>query len=99
MKVKKQVAKIVNEDLREAAIWYNRASDGLGVVFLKEIKKEVNQILKNPLAYEIRYADIRIAYVKKFPYGIHFEYLELENQVNILAVLHTSRNPKIWKER
>lgn len=68
-------------------------------MFLKEIKKEVNQILKNPLAYEIRYADIRIAYVKKFPYGIHFEYLELENQVNILAVLHTSRNPKIWKER
>lgn len=98
MKAKKQVAEIVNQDLKEVALWYNRASEGLGIIFLKEIRKEVNQIVKNPLAYEIRYATIRIAFLSKFPYGIHFEYLEKENQINILAVFHTSRNPEIWKK-
>jgi len=49
MKAKKQVAKIVNQDLREAALWYNQASSGLGKLFLNEIKKEVNQIVKTLL--------------------------------------------------
>lgn len=99
MKVKKQVAEIVKQDLKEAAIWYNKGKRGLGNLFLKQIDKEVKQIIKNPLAYEIRYSDIRIAFIKRFPYGIHFEYLQIENQINILAVLHTSRNPEIWEER
>ena len=99
MKVKKQVAEIVNQDLKEAALWYNRARSGLGKVFLKEVKAEVNQIVKNPLAYEVRYANIRIAFVNKFPYGIHFEYHGREKQVIILAVFHTSRNPDIWEKR
>ncbi len=99
MEAKKQVAEIVNQDLKEAALWYNRASRGLGMLFLKEIKEEVKQIVKNPLTYEVRYANIRIVFVNKFPYGIHFEHLEAENKVNILAVLHTSRNPEIWEKR
>jgi|SRR5690554_1391138 len=99
MEAKSQVAEIVNQDLKEAALWYNRASRNLGLLFLKEIKEEVKQIVKNPLSYEVRYADIRIAFLKRFPYAIHFEYLETENQINILAVLHTSRNPEIWKKR
>lgn len=99
MKIKKQVSEIVKQDLKEAAVWYNQARKGLGILFLKEVNKKVKQILKNPLAYEIRYENIRIAFVKRFPYGIHFEYLEIDNRVNILAVFHTSRNPEIWNER
>ena len=76
MIIKKQVAQIVTEDLKEIAFWYNRQSKGLGMLFLKEIRTEIDKISKNPLAYEIRYADIRIAFIRKFPYGIHFEYLE-----------------------
>jgi|SRR5690554_271887 len=93
MKVKKQVAEIVNQDLKEAALWYNRARSGLGKVFLKEVKAEVNQIVKNPLAYEVRYANIRIAFVKKFPYGIHFEYHERKasNYISCFPYLKKSR--------
>jgi len=97
MIIKKQVAQIVTEDLKEIAFWYNRQSKGLGMLFLKEIRKEIDKISKNPLAYEVRYADIRIAFIRKFPYGIHFEYLEKEKQVNVLAVFHTSQNPESWQ--
>ena len=99
MKAKKQVAEIVKQDIKEAVLWYNREKVCFGAMFLKEIKKEVNRIVENPLTYEVRYATIRIAFLKKFPYGIHFEYLEIENQVDILAVFHTSRNPENWKDR
>lgn len=96
MIIKNQVAQIVNEELKEIAFWYNGKSKGLGMLFLKEIRREVHKITKTPLAYEVRYADIRVAFIRKFPYGIHFEYLEEEKQVNILAVFHTSQNPENW---
>lgn len=97
MIIKKKVTQIVTEDLKEIAFWYNRQSKGLGMLFLNEIKREVYKITKAPLAYEVRYADIRIAFIRKFPYGIHFEYFEEEKQVNILAVFHTSQNPESWQ--
>lgn len=50
MKAKKQIAEIVNQDLKEAALWYNNARKGLGFLFLKQVKTKVNQIAKTPLA-------------------------------------------------
>jgi len=76
MKVDKQVLEFVKQDLKEAAVWYNRARSGLGVLFLKKVNKEVRRILKNPLAYEIRYANIRVAFIETFPYGIHLNTLK-----------------------
>ena len=51
MNAKKQIADIVNQDLKEAALWYNNARKGLGFLFLKEVNKKVSQIAENPLAY------------------------------------------------
>ncbi|HLV47208.1 MAG TPA: hypothetical protein VKY32_09235 [Flavobacterium sp.] len=99
MKVRKHVSEVVQIDLTEIAFWYNQQRKGLGMLFLKEIRKEVRKIEKNPLAYQIRYANIRIAFINKFLYGIHFEYLEDKLQVNILAVFHTSRNTKNWENK
>lgn len=99
MKAKKQIAEIVNQDLKEAALWYNNARKGLGFLFLKQVKTKVNQIAKTPLAYQIRYANIRVAFTDRFPYGIHYEYNRAENQVIILAVFHTAMSQKTWKDR
>lgn len=99
MKIEKLVSPQVKYDLKEAALWYNQAKSGLGQQFLGEVRQEVAQIIKNPLGHEVKYANIRIAFMKRFPYSIHFEYLETEEKLSILAVFHTSRNPRIWKER
>jgi len=96
MKNKKHVADTVKSDLKEAAEWYNNARKGLGFIFLKDINLKVSYIAENPLIYNIRYSNIRVAFSNKFPYGIHYEYLPEYNQVNILAVYHTSRNPELW---
>ncbi len=99
MNAKKQIADIVNQDLKEAALWYNNARKGLGFLFLKEVNKKVSQIAENPLAYQIRYANIRIAFTDRFPYGIYYEYNRAENQVIILAVFHTAMSPKTSNDR
>ncbi|MXN90873.1 type II toxin-antitoxin system RelE/ParE family toxin [Flavobacterium sp. Sd200] len=98
MKNKKFVVDTVKSDLKEAAEWYNNAKKGLGLIFLREINQNVNNIANNPLIHNIRYSNIRIAFCTKFPYGIHYEYLPEQNQVNILAIYHTSRNPDLWKD-
>ena len=98
MNTKKQIAEIVNQDLKEAALWYNNARKGLGFLFLKDVNKKVNQIAKTPLAYQIRYANIRAAFTYRFPYGIYYEYNKAESQV-ILAVFHTAISPETWGNR
>ena len=95
MKNKKYVADIVKSDLREAAEWYNNAKKGLGLIFLRDINVNITYITENPLVYSIRYSNIRVAFSNKFPYGIHYEFILQENQVNIIAVYHTSRSPKL----
>lgn len=71
----------------------------MGLLFLKEVNTKVNFIAKNPLVYQIRYANIRVAFTDRFPYGIHYEYNEPENEIIILAVFHTSINPGRWDKQ
>lgn len=47
----------------------------------------------------MKFGEVRIAFLKKFPFGIHYVYKEKENQIIIYSVFHTSRNPEIWQER
>jgi hypothetical protein len=37
--------------------------------------------------------------VKKFPYMVHFYINEKTETVEVLAVISTHRNPKIWEEK
>jgi plasmid stabilization system protein ParE len=97
MKIKVVVSESVKLDLLEAAHWYENAKKGLGKAFLLDIRNEKIRIAKNPKAFEIRYDSIRIAFTKKFPYGIHYEFFEETGLLIIHAVFHTSRNPDNWK--
>jgi plasmid stabilization system protein ParE len=87
------------EDIKEATKWYNEQVPGLGSRFQKQLKKQVNSLAKTPNSYTKRYADVRCMLIYKFPFLVHFKVDESTNIVEIFAVLHTSRNPKIWEER
>ena len=85
------------EDAAKAAVWYNDKSDGLGNEFLLALDAKINAIQRNPNHFQVVYKNIRRALANRFPYGIFFI---VENDTfYILAILHTSRNPKIWKDR
>lgn len=49
--------------------------------------------------YAIRYEEVRCMLVSKFPYLVHFIIDKRKHLIEIFAVFHTSRNPKIWSKR
>jgi plasmid stabilization system protein ParE len=99
MKAKIKYAVFVKEDILEAVQWYNKAQKGLGTKFLKHLKEKIDYIAKEPETAQIRYEEIQIAVVKKFPYTIHYQYIKQENLIYILGVFHTSINPNKWLDR
>jgi toxin ParE1/3/4 len=84
-------------DIAEAAIWYNFQREGLGEEFLLALEAKFNEIQRNPHQFSIIYKNVRRSFPNRFPYGIFF--ITEENIIYILAIVHTSRNPKIWKKR
>ena len=84
-------------DILDAYLWYESARDGLGKDFELCLEAELNRLLRNPLLYQIQHKKIRIAYIERFPYGIHF--IIDKKIIKIIAVFHTSRDPENWEER
>ncbi len=84
-------------DLEEIATWYESRQKSLGKRFLNAIKEEIKILRVKPLLYQIRYDGTRVALIETFPYLIHFEIDKKE--IVIKAIIHTSRNTKIWKNR
>ena len=84
-------------DTLDAYLWYNTVRDRLGDEFEHCLEKELLRLIENPEQFQIKYKSIRVAYLEKFPYGVH--YLIQDNFIKVVAVFHTSRNPQNWKNR
>jgi len=84
-------------DIEEAYNWYEAQRRGLGEDFLLCLEEGLARIGRNPSIYSVVYKDIRRLLIHRFPFGVFF--LEAENSISVLAVLHARRNPKAWKGR
>lgn len=80
--------------IQKAASWFFEQTPGLEVKFLQELDKSIDYIGKHPLKCQVRYREVRIKFLRKFDFGIH--YLFETNTVFILAVFHTSQNSDDW---
>lgn len=89
----------VYDDIKETNDFYNSRKKGLGKEFVNTLKLEFRAILQHPLLFEIKYKSTRIAFMKRFPFGIHFEIQENTNHIVVKGVYHTARNSEIWYER
>jgi toxin ParE1/3/4 len=84
-------------DATEAANWYNNKREGLGNEFLLALDAKINAIQRNSSHFQFVYKNIRRALTERFPFGIFF--IVENDTIYVLAIQHTSRNPKIWKKR
>ena len=62
------------------------------------LKDSLKLILLNPFAYAQIHLEIRRILTKKFNHALFYHINEDEKQIVIIAVLHTSQNPEIWKD-
>ena len=84
-------------DVTEACEWYDGKSSGLGQRFLDELDRMFQRIQSHPLLYEEAMKNVRRARLRRFPYVIY--YRVLAERIEVLAVLHGRRDPRVWQRR
>lgn len=83
-------------DIREARSYYDEIQPGLGNRFSEELDKVLQSIKRNAQFATVRYADVRCARVRKFPFLVHYKIMDSQ-WVRILAVYSTYKKP-LWEE-
>ncbi len=84
-------------ELNDATDYYDHIDPRLGDLFLEEIDDCIKRILKFPRAWTQLRGSVRRCRTHRFPYSLIYE-LEDEN-IFILAVMHSSRRPNYWVDR
>ena len=85
------------EDLADAAAWYEEQHPGLGQEFLDRVLSAFESITERPRMYPTVHRRTRRALIHRFPFGSYYR-IETDSIV-VVAVMHGSRNPRLWKER
>lgn len=89
------IRRTAKRHIAEAFHWYERQSPGLGADFLEALETVLEQIESTPLLCAKIHRDIRRALLRRFPYGVF--YFIQDGRSVVVAVLHTSRDPKLWR--
>jgi len=84
-------------DLLETRDWYERQQRGLGEAFANSVDETVDRIAAMPQMYAVVFRDVRRVKLRRFPYLIY--YRVSSELIEVSAVLHGSRDPKLWQER
>ena len=82
----------VEKDIRYNKKWYKEQQVGLEKSFALTVKETISYIITNPLLFEVKYRNTRVAFTKTYPFGFHYQ-LDNNNKITILTILHTSKNP------
>ena len=86
-------------DIRNVMNWYEDQQKGLGVKFFLSYLNGEKIIKLNPFVSAKIYQDVRRILLKKFSYRVFYTVNEDKKEVDIFAVIHTRRDPKIWQKR
>ena len=84
-------------EISEAAWFYERQAQGLGEDFLEDFEKTLAHLSAHPEAGAPMGETIRRVLLRRFPFSIL--YRPLEDELRILAVMHHRRRPGYWKGR
>jgi hypothetical protein len=84
-------------ELQQATDYYSSISHTLGEAFACEMDRVIKRILSLPRAWTIITASIRRCRARGFPYAVIYRIKD--EQIEILAVMHISREPNYWISR
>jgi plasmid stabilization system protein ParE len=84
-------------EIQDAYNWYEEQQTGLGEEFLLKLDERLDLISSHSFSFPQKRGSFRECYLGDFPFIIMYEIKE--ERINILAVIHTSRNPKVKRIR
>jgi plasmid stabilization system protein ParE len=85
------------QEMLEAAKYYESQASGLGVDYLSEAERAVQSIAESPTTWPIVEGELIRRLVRGFPFGILYR-VDPE-EVVIVAVAHLRRRPGYWRKR
>jgi plasmid stabilization system protein ParE len=85
------------QDLLDARDWYDRQRNGLGEEFSAEVASLFDRLSATPKLFAYVWRDVRACRPSRFPYIVH--YRAHDDRVEVLAVLHASRDRSAWRSR
>jgi plasmid stabilization system protein ParE len=88
---------LADEDLEEAASFYERQRQGLGSRFLVEFERLIERLLSHPESAARVSRHLRMARVGTFPYNVLYR-IE-DDHIFVLAVFHQRRRPGFGRDR
>lgn len=88
---------MAEQELNEAASYYDAQNRGLGRAFLDEIERAIRRILDYPEAAPLLNRVVRHKLIRRFPYGIM--YSVHPEGIRILAIANHKRRPLYWRGR
>lgn len=84
-------------ELNEAAEYYESQVKGLGNVFLNDVQSTIDFIQANPESSPRILKVVRKCLLRRFPYSIL--YSVKDTVIYILAIAHQKRRPYYWRYR
>jgi plasmid stabilization system protein ParE len=75
----------------------DRSRAGLGQQFAARLREVFERIEAMPELYGIVWQDVRAARLKQFRYLVY--YVVFADRVEVLAILHGSRDSSVWQSR
>ena len=85
------------KELNEVVDYYNACEDGLGLEFAREIHSIINNICKFPDAWTPLSQNTRRCLLRRFPYGVVYQYRASE--IIVIAVMQLNRKPRYCSNR
>jgi plasmid stabilization system protein ParE len=86
-----------SDELEEAEQWYRARDEKVADNWRKEVRAKIRSIAQHPELWAVDRSGIREVrvgdYKHKVVYRLH------GNAIEIVAIAHTSRNPRYWKRR
>ena len=84
-------------DVDNAVSFYHLISPALGHAFLDQLRDALKRIESNPELYQRVHPRIRRGLTRRFPFAIY--YAVEQSHVDVIAILHTARSPRVWRGR
>ncbi len=91
------IRKDAEADIASAFEYYEACREGLGQEFLLCLEAAFSGVSRNPAKYRRIYKKIMRTTIHRFPYAIYF--LEKDQSIVVIAVMHIRRDPINWQER
>lgn len=86
-----------DEELSDAADYYDREGPGLGAALLADVERAAREIVEFPEACPLVREPVRMKRLGRFPFAIM--YSRDDEEILVLALAHERRRPFYWGDR